>query len=255
MIAVECIAKRFVLKEGRLIRKRREVVALREVSFAARSGQITGLLGPNGAGKTTLLRIIAGVLRADAGRIQVDGVDVAQDLLGLRTRMGVLGDAKGLYPRLTASENIRYFGQLHGIPTNRLQQRTNQLIEQLSMQTIADRPTAGFSQGERMKTAIARILVHDPDIVLLDEPTNGLDILATRAMRTLIRTLKADGKTVLFSSHVMQEVGELCDEVVIINKGGVAAQGTPETIRKQTGSATLEDAFVRVLGTEEGLFA
>ncbi|MBB5020035.1 sodium transport system ATP-binding protein [Chitinivorax tropicus] len=254
MIEVVSIGKRFRARDGRWIRRWREVTALHEVSFTAQPGQITGLLGPNGAGKTTLLRIIAGVLQADQGQILVDGVAIQQDLLRLRSAMGVLGDAKGLYQRLTARENIRYFGQLHGVPAKLLAQRIDQLIDQLGMAGIADRPTAGFSQGERMKTAIARILVHDPRIVLLDEPTNGLDILATRSMRDVIRGLKAAGKTVLFSSHVMQEVGELCDEVVIVNRGTVAAVGSPQAILAQSGQASLEDAFVHVLGSAEGLF-
>ena len=244
MIEVEQLHKSFGTK-----------VAVQEVSFSARDGQITGLLGPNGAGKTTTLRMLYTLLKPDRGRISVDGVDAALQPLEVRRRLGVLPDARGLYKRLTARENIAYFAQLHGMDESLIRQRTDALLATLAMHDIAERRVEGFSQGERVKTAIARALVHDPRHIVLDEPSNGLDVIATRSLRDFLRQLKADGRCVLFSTHIMQEVAALCDRIVIIAAGRVVADGSPEALREQAGEHSLEDAFVKIIGAAavEGL--
>jgi sodium transport system ATP-binding protein len=225
------------------------------VSFTARDGEITGLLGPNGAGKTTTLRMLYTLMNPDSGQVLVDGIDAAVDPLGVRRELGVLPDARGLYKRLTARENIEYFGRLHGLPEDLLASRRDALIKALEMGDIAERRTEGFSQGQRVKTAIARALVHDPRNVILDEPTNGLDVMATRALRQFMARLKAEGRCVLFSSHIMQEVAMLCDRIVVIAHGRVVADESPDALRAQTGESNLEDAFVKIIGSDEGLAA
>jgi sodium transport system ATP-binding protein len=229
------------------------VRAVDGVGFEARDGRITGLLGPNGAGKSTTLRVLYTVLRPDSGSASVDGVDVVADPLGARRRIGVLPHGAGIYPQLTARENIAYFGRLHGLGEDALAERIEALIADLEMGTIADRRAKGFSQGERIKVALARALVHAPGNLLLDEPTNGLDVMATRALRALMLRLREAGHCILFSSHVMQEVAALCDEIVIVDKGRVVAAGTPEALRDRFRSATLEDAFVSAIGDARGL--
>ena len=231
------------------------IVAVDGVSFVARDGEITGLLGPNGAGKTTTLRVLYTLMQPDAGRVLIDGLDPSTQAGEVRRRLGVLPDARGLYKRLTARENIAYFGQLHGLDAVVMSERIERLAAALGMQDFMDRRTEGFSQGQRTKTAIARALVHDPRNVLLDEPTNGLDVMTTRGLRQFLRGLRAEGRCVLLSSHIMQEVAALCDRIVVIAQGRVVAQGTPEELRAQTGEPNLEDAFVKVIGSEEGLFA
>jgi sodium transport system ATP-binding protein len=230
-------------------------IAVQEVTFSAHDGQITGLLGPNGAGKTTTLRMLYTLLKPDRGRISVDGVDAASQPLEVRRRLGVLPDARGLYKRLTARENIAYFAQLHGMDEALIRQRTDALINTLAMHDIAERRVEGFSQGERVKTAIARALVHDPRHIVLDEPSNGLDVIATRSLRDFLRQLKAEGRCVLFSTHIMQEVAALCDRIVIIAAGRVVADGSPEALREQAGERSLEEAFVKIIGAAavEGL--
>jgi sodium transport system ATP-binding protein len=247
VIAVDQVVKAF----GR----HREMRAVDGVTFAAGDGEITGLLGPNGAGKTTLLRVLATLMIPDAGTASVDGSDVVQDRYAVRRRIGVLSDARGLYGRLTARENIRYYGELHGLSGVGLDARVDELTHALGIADIAERRAHGFSQGERMKVAIARALVHDPQTILLDEPTNGLDIMSTRALRELLLGLRAQGKCLLFSSHVMQEVSALCQRIVILGHGKVVATGTAEELLVQSGERTLEDAFVRLLGSGEGLAA
>ncbi|MDE1898283.1 MAG: ATP-binding cassette domain-containing protein [Xanthomonadaceae bacterium] len=227
------------------------VKAVEDVSFSARDGEITGLLGPNGAGKTTTLRMLYTLMKPERGRVLVDGRDAAADPLGVRRALGVLPDARGLYKRLTARENIEYFGRLHGLDEATLRRRCDALIAALDMAAIAGRRTEGFSQGERVKTAIARALVHDPKNLILDEPTNGLDVMATRAMREFLFGLRAEGRCVLFSSHIMQEVVALCDRVVVIAHGRVVADAAPQTLREQTGAASLEDAFVQIISRSE----
>jgi sodium transport system ATP-binding protein len=220
------------------------VTAVDGVSFVAPDGAVTGLLGPNGAGKTTTLRMLYALMKPDQGRIQIDGIDAVADPQGAQARLGVLPDVSGLYPRLTTREHIRYYGQLHGLSGRALETRTGQLMELLDMGTIADRPTGGFSHGERTKVALARALVHDPRNVLLDEPTNGLDVMSTRAVRDIIRRMRDEGRSVVFSSHIMQEVSALCDSIVVIARGRVVASGSPDELREQTGHEDLEDAFV-----------
>jgi sodium transport system ATP-binding protein len=229
------------------------VKAVQDVSFLAPDGQITGLLGPNGAGKSTTLRMLYTLLKPDRGSAQVDGFDVRGSPLDVQRRIGVLADARGLYPRLTSRENIRYYGRLHGLAGEALENQIDALSSLLDMQPIIDRRTEGFSTGEKLKVAIARTLVHDPKNVLLDEPTNGLDVMSTRAMRQFILRLREEGKCVLFTSHIMQEVAVLCDQIVIISRGEVAATGSPAALRTQTGQDNLEDAFVAAIGSEEGL--
>ena len=248
MIRAHDLHKSFKTKTG-------TVNAVSGVSFEAHDGQITGLLGPNGAGKTTTLRMLYTLMRPDEGRIEVDGVDPAADPVAVRRALGVLPDARGVYKRLTARENIAYFGRLHGIPAARVEERIAALSSALDMGEILERQTEGFSQGQRTKTAIARALVHDPRNVILDEPTNGLDVMTTRAMRDFLRGLRDEGRCVIFSSHIMQEVAALCDRIVIIAKGQVVAEGTADQLREQTGESNLEDAFVEVIGSEEGLHA
>ena len=248
MIEIRELRKSFKAKTG-------TVTAVDGVSFSARDGEITGLLGPNGAGKTTTLRMLYTLMTPDAGQVLVDGVDVARDAQAVRRNLGVLPDARGVYKRLTARENIAYFGRLHGMDEAMIAQRGDELIAALDMADFADRRTEGFSQGQRTKTAIARALVHQPRNVILDEPTNGLDVMTTRAMRGFLRRLREEGRCVLFSSHIMQEVAALCDRIVVIAKGRVVAQGSADELRAQAGEANLEDAFVKVIGTDEGLFA
>jgi len=231
------------------------VQAVDGVSFTARDGEITGLLGPNGAGKTTTLRMLYTLMRPDSGQVLVDGMDAARYPVAVRRVLGVLPDARGLYKRLTARENIEYFARLHGIAGATLHARRDALSEALEMRDILDRRTEGFSQGQRVKTAIARALVHDPKNIILDEPTNGLDVMSTRGLRRFIRHLKDEGRCVLFSSHIMQEVAALCDRIVVIARGRVVADETPDALRAQTGETNLEDAFVKIIGSEEGLAA
>jgi len=247
LIRVENLAKAFG--------PRGDVRAVDGVAFTAADGEITGLLGPNGAGKTTLLRMLATLMIPDEGRAGIDGLDVVRDRYAVRRRIGVLSDARGLYPRLTARENIRYYGALQGLAGDALDTRVEELVRALGIAAIADRRAQGFSQGERMKVAIARALVHDPQTILLDEPTNGLDIMSIRALRDLLRDLRKSGKCLLFSSHVMQEVSALCDSIVILGRGRVVATGTAAELVAQSGEALLEDAFVRLLGSGEGLAA
>ena len=229
------------------------VKAVDGVSFQARDGEITGLLGPNGAGKTTTLRMLYTLMAPDGGSLRVDGIDALAQPLQVRRRLGVLPDARGLYRRLTARENIHYFARLQGLDEAAVRRRSQELIDALDMADVADRRTEGFSQGQRVKTAIARALVHDPQNVILDEPTNGLDVMATRAMRDFLRDLRAKGRCVLFSSHIMQEVAALCDRIVIIAAGRVVAAGTADELRAQAGTENLEDAFVAIIGSTEGL--
>ncbi len=234
--------------EARHLHKRfGAVTAVQDVSLTAADGRITGLLGPNGAGKSTTLRILYTVLRPDSGDAFIDGISAREQSLEARRRMGVLPHGAGVYPHLTARENIQYFAELHGLARADCEQRAAQMIELLEMADFADRQAKGFSQGQRLKTALARALVHEPRNILLDEPTNGLDVMAVRTLRALLLKLKATGRCILFSSHVMQEVAALCDDVVVIAGGRVVAEGTPEHLRARAGTSDLEEAFMRLL--------
>jgi sodium transport system ATP-binding protein len=220
------------------------VRAVIAVSFTAQDAQITGLLGPNGAGKTTSLRMLAGLITPDAGSIVVDGVNVLTAPQTALARMGVLSDARGLYPRLTARENITYYGALQGMHRDQANARAETLADMLEMKPLLDRRSEGFSQGERMKTALARALIHDPPNIVLDEPTNGLDVLATRSLRESLRMLRDAGKCIVFSTHIMQEVEKLCDDVVIVSQGRTVAHGTVAALKAQSAQQDFEEAFV-----------
>ena len=248
MIEVHDLHKTFKSKTG-------PVHAVRGVGFEARDGEITGLLGPNGAGKTTTLRMLYTLMKPERGSVRVDGLDATRDATAVRRSLGVLPDARGVYKRLTARENIAYFGRLYGLDDASIAARVDELSRTLGMEDFLDRRTEGFSQGQRTKTAIARALVHSPRNVILDEPTNGLDVMTTRAMREFLFKLRDDGRCVIFSSHIMQEVAALCDRIVIIAKGQVVAAGTADELRARFGETNLEDAFVKAIGSEEGLHA
>jgi sodium transport system ATP-binding protein len=237
LIAAQALSKRFG-----------DVEAVREVSFTAPDGRITALLGPNGAGKTTTLRMISTLVRPTRGSAKVDGLDIVADPLAVRARIGMLSDARGLYARLTGRENIAYYGALRGLERDAVDRSIERLAGLFDMRALMERRVDGFSQGERMKIAIARALVHDPPNVILDEPTNGLDVMTTRSLREAIRALRAQGKCVLFSSHVMQEVSAVCDEIVIVAHGAVVAHGTAEALLAASGRSDLEEAFVHLTG-------
>lgn len=239
MIVVEGLQKRFGA-----------VQALHDISFSAADGRITGLLGHNGAGKSTTLRILSTAIRADSGTASVDGHDCRTRSLEVRRSLGVLPHAGGLYGNLTGRENIAYYGRLRGMSKTQLAEASETLIERLDLRHVVDRRAKGYSQGERLKVALARTLVHLPRTVILDEPTNGLDVNAVRMLREMIRGLRAAGCCVLFSSHVMQEVAALCDDIVIVAHGRVAARGTPEEILAALGTTDLEEAFVRAASQE-----
>jgi sodium transport system ATP-binding protein len=239
MIEAQALSKRFGCIE-----------AVREVSFRAADGRITGLLGPNGAGKSTTLRLLYTVLRPDAGDALIDGASAVSHPLAAVRRLGVLTHGAGIYPNLTARENVLYFAALQGLRRSDARARTQELVALLDMDEFADRRARGFSQGQRLKTALARALVHRPQNLILDEPTNGLDVMAVRALRALLASLRDAGHCVLFSSHVMQEVSALCDELVVIGAGRVLASGTVDEVRARSGSGALEDAFVRLIGGE-----
>jgi sodium transport system ATP-binding protein len=244
MIEVQGLNKSFTQGSGR---RKRTVDAVQGVSFTARDGCITGLLGSNGAGKTTTLRIVAALIEPDAGRVLVDRIEVARQPELALARMGVLSDARGLYPRLTARENIVYFGRLHGMGRDAAEDRVRELSHMLDLRGLLDRRTEGFSQGERMKTALARALIHDPPNIILDEPTNGLDVLATRALREALRRLRDEQrKCVIFSTHIMQEVERLCDHVVVVSHGRTVAQGTVAELGATSGESDFEDTFVKL---------
>ncbi len=229
-----------------------KVEAVRDVSFSAGDGHITGLLGPNGAGKSTTLRMLYTVLRPDQGSAFIDDTDILADPISARRLIGALPHGAGLYQHLSARENIAYYGALQGLAGDKLSSQVDKMIGLLEIGDFADRKTKGFSQGQRTKVALARALVHEPKNVILDEPTNGLDVMATRSLRALILKLKADGKCVLFSSHVMQEVAAVCDDIVIIANGLVAASGSPDELRKMSGCDDLEDAFVHAIQSVDG---
>jgi sodium transport system ATP-binding protein len=224
------------------------IKAVDGISFTCADGQVTGLVGPNGAGKTTTLRLLATVMRPDSGTAAIDGHDLLRDPQGVRRTIGVLPDNPGLYGRLTPREHLRYFGRLYGLEGAALEARIDRLVALLEMQAYADRPAEGFSRGMRQKVAIGRALIHEPRTVLFDEPTEGLDVMSTRAMRETMRRLRDEGRTVLLSSHLMGEVEQLCDRIAVITGGRLCASGTPDELRRETGCASLEEAFVQLVG-------
>ena len=243
MIEVQQLAKSFAT---RIDGKRARITAVEDVSFIAGDARITALLGPNGAGKTTTLRIIGTLVLANRGQVRVGGIEVQSDSVAVRAQLGALSDARGLYTRLTARENIEYFAQLRAVPTQARNERLAMLAELLDMSSLLERRVEGFSTGERMKVALARALIHDPHHLILDEPTSGLDVVSTRALRRLLLHLRGEGKCIVLSSHIMQEVEQLADEIVIVAHGRTIAHGTAQTIRAETQTESLEDAFVKL---------
>jgi sodium transport system ATP-binding protein len=252
MIQIDKVSKQFiVVGAAKPFRRapRQTIHAVQGVNLLAPNGRITGLLGPNGAGKTTTLRMLGALFQPDSGSITVDAISVAQQPRQALARMGILGDAHGLYPRLTARENIVYFGRLQGMEGAAANARAEELSRLLDMGAILERRSEGFSQGERMKTALARALVHDPANIVLDEPTNGLDVLATRALREVLRYLRSPqggNKCIVFSTHIMPEVQQLCEHVVVMAHGRSVAEGSVEELLAQTGETHFEDAFVKL---------
>lgn len=239
MIKINQISKEFGTKKTGVIQ------ALKNISLEIRDGEITGLLGVNGAGKSTLLRLIYGLQTPTSGNVTINDIDVQKEPDVARLQLGVLPDDAGLYKRLTACENIRYFGELHGLSPEVLSNNMEELIRLLRMENIRDRRADGFSLGERMKTALARAIVHQPQHILLDEPTNGLDVITTRAVRNMLLQLRDQGRCILFSSHLMHEVSGLCDRVLIIAGGEIVADGSVDDIISLSGTASLEDAFIK----------
>lgn len=244
-----------MLEVNNLVKKFGEIKALKNLSFTAQDGEITGLLGPNGAGKTTALRVLYGLLKADEGVGYINGIDSQVDPVGARKQIGIFPDKFGLYERLTAREQISYFAELHGLTGEKKAQAIQRVIDRLDIEDIIDRRCEGFSQGQRMKVVLAQSLVHEPKNLILDEPTRGLDVMSTRILRDVLIELKAQGTCILFSSHVMQEVAALCDKVIVIADGKTAGEGTPEELCERTGKASLEDAFVSLIGSDEGIAA
>ena len=244
-----------MIKVSNLSKRIGEVQALDDLSFEAKDGQITGLLGPNGAGKTTCLRTIFGLLQADKGIAEIDGIDVSKSPIEAKQQLGLFPDPFGLYERLTPREYVSYFAELNGLSRVEAKAAPAKVLSQLHMDDIADRRCKGFSQGQRMKTALAQAIVHQPTNIILDEPTRGLDVMSTRVLRDLLRGLKEQGHCVLISSHVMQEVAALCDQVIVMADGKVVAIGSPDDLCRQTGKDSLEDAFIQLIGTDEGIAA
>jgi sodium transport system ATP-binding protein len=242
MIAVDGIAKSFG-----------PIPAVRQVSFTAAAGEVTGLLGPNGAGKTTTLRMLSGLLAPERGRVTVDGIDVHRSPRQARSRLGVLQEVVGLYDRLTVREHLLYAGALHGHDGTTLSARVDALIARFCLSEIEHRRAAALSLGQRRRVALARVLVHQPANVVVDEPTNGLDVLGVREVRAELRRLASEGCAVIVSTHVMQEIRAVCDRIVVLARGAVVATGTPDEIQARAGAASLEDAFVATVGSAEGL--
>lgn len=244
-----------MIKVSNLYKSFGKVKAVRGISFEVEDGEITGLLGPNGAGKTTTLRMLYSLLPPDEGEIRIDGLDPTKDAMAIKQTLGVVPDSRGLYTRMSARENISYYGKLHGMSAKDISSRIEELVETLDMADFIERRTEGFSQGQRVKVAIARAMVHKPQTVLLDEPSNGLDVMSTRALRRYILSLKEAGHSVILSTHIMQEVAALCDRIIIIADGQIAADGSAQELLEKSGCDSLEDAFVYLIGSEEGLLA
>lgn len=244
-----------MLKVDNVSKKFGDFVAVDSVSFEAKDGEITGILGPNGAGKTTCIRMLYGLLKPDTGVATIDGIDVQKSPIAARKSLGIFPDQFGMSERLTAREQIEYFACMHGLSGAALKQALDQVIDDLDMHEISDRRTEGFSQGQRMKVTLAQALVHKPQNLVLDEPTRGLDVMSTRILREQLRKLKEQGHCILFSSHVMQEVAALCDRVIIVAKGKIIAEGSPQQLCELAGKELLEDAFVAIIGSDEGVAA
>ncbi|CCQ12231.1 ABC-type Na+ transport system, ATPase component [Pseudoalteromonas luteoviolacea B = ATCC 29581] len=244
-----------MIKVTNISKKIGDVQALDGLSFKAENGKITGILGPNGAGKTTCLRTIFGLLQPDNGTAFIDDFNIAVDPVQAKQQLGLFPDPCGLYDRLTPREYTEFFAKLSGMTGEQAKQATQETLQQLNMLEIADRRCKGFSQGQRMKTALAQAIVHKPSNIILDEPTRGLDVMSTRLLRDILQALKEAGHCVVFSSHVMQEVAALCDHVVVMAKGKVIAEGAPSDLCNMTNKENLEEAFIALIGTDEGIAA
>lgn len=242
MIAVHDIKKAFG-----------STMAVNGVSLEVPDGVVTGLLGPNGAGKTTTIRSMTGLVALDGGHVEVDGIEVARQPITARARLGVVPETVGVYDHLTIREHVAYSAELQGVERSMIASRTREVLVQLDLSGLADRRAVGLSMGERRRLSLARALVHQPANLVFDEPTNGLDVMSARTVRKDIRRLAESGRAILVSSHVMPEVATLCDRVIVMARGTIAASGTPQELLRQTGCANLEDAFVRIIGSEEGL--
>jgi len=230
-----------------------KVVAVDNLSLTARDGSITGLLGPNGAGKTTTLRTIYGLQKPDQGEAFIDGIDVTKDLVTAASKMGIFPDSIGLYDRLTTHEHLEFYGEMHGLAGEALETAIKRTQKYFDIEELLQRKCKGFSHGQQMKVALSRALIHEPKNLILDEPTNGLDVMSIRMLRELLRQLRDEGKCILFSSHVMQEVTALCDHIYIMAGGQVIAEGTPDELCEQAQKETLEDAFVSLIAANEGV--
>lgn len=230
-----------------------DVVAVDNVSLQARDGMITGLLGPNGAGKTTILRTIYGLQQPDRGEVLIDNINVSENLIPAVEKMGIFPDSVGLYDRLTTREHLQFYGEMHGLQGAKLDAAIEKMQSYFQLNELLDRRCKGFSHGQQMKVALSRALIHSPQNLILDEPTNGLDVMSIRTLRKLLFSLRADGVCILFSSHVMQEVSALCDHIYIMANGKVVAEGSRDSLCEISGEDNLEDAFVKLIGTDEGI--
>lgn len=230
-----------------------DVVAVDNVSLQARDGMITGLLGPNGAGKTTILRTIYGLQQPDQGEVLIDNINVSENLIPAVEKMGIFPDSVGLYDRLTTREHLQFYGEMHGLQGAKLDAAIEKMQSYFQLNELLDRRCKGFSHGQQMKVALSRALIHSPQNLILDEPTNGLDVMSIRTLRKLLFSLRADGVCILFSSHVMQEVSALCDHIYIMAEGKVVAEGSRDRLCEISGEDNLEDAFVKLIGTDEGI--
>lgn len=260
MIQIKNLAKAFALtKDNKLTESEKADVrfggnlfhSVRDVSFNCAAGEVLGLLGPNGAGKTTTLRMLSTALQPDSGSVLIDGQDVLKNPLEARKRLGFLSSSTGLYGRLTARENIAYFGRLHGMSEKALQARIEEIFTLLSMHEFANRRADNMSSGMKQKTAIARAVVHSPQVVVLDEPTTGLDIMTVQTVLDFIQSLKAQGTPVIFSTHHLDEVSALCDRVVVINQGISAFDGSLSQFRQLSANGDLRQAFLQTLEQEQ----
>jgi sodium transport system ATP-binding protein len=233
------------------LKSHRKFFAVKDVSFRAEKRKILGLLGPNGAGKTTLLRMLSTALKPSEGTAKFDNVDIVENPLEVRRKIGFLSDNTGLYGRLTAREMIEYYGKLHGMEGTKLRSRMNELFSLLGITDFADKRNDALSSGMKQKVSIARTLIHDPEVIMFDEPTTGLDVAAAEAILEFIVSCKEKGKTVLFCTHHMHEVDRLCDSVVVLNKGRLCFEGSVENMRSQTGHTHLDKAFLALIDSEE----
>lgn len=229
-----------------------EIAALRDVSFECHPGRVFGLLGPNGAGKTTALRVIATMLRPTSGSVKVNGHDVAREPEAVRKQIGFLTGNTGLYDRLTPVEMVRYHADLHGMRSDRFEERRRDLFRQLDMESFANRRISRLSTGMRQKVSIVRTIIHDPAVMVFDEPTSGLDVMTSRRIIDLIGSCRSDGKTVLFSTHLMSEVQQLCDDIAIIHQGKIFFSGSKDEFESQMTHDSYEDEFIHLVGEGNG---